>query len=503
MAVETRKEGVRIAVNPGDGIAKEVCPAAEAVLLAANELGGRDYFKLTHFNYNAGYYLQNGRAWPEGTPAMLMREFDALLMIALGDPRVPNDGMAHAEEIIIRTARQLFQAELNQRPFFAPHPCTIPTVQSKAYDFQLFSLSPEQNPVRENVDSNFAQMFSVEIVERQGAAAFETVLRQACAAAQKGNDKRCMVLHKANILRFAHGHWSEVVKKVAGEAGVRIEMQLMDSFLERLVKSPEGLPRILVTDATFAAVLKKPLEVLKAGDRGQIPPNIQGVVVRENLEGMYVMRGSVSAQEKRQIGAHTRNLVTANILSAAELARQSGQTSFTVLHIGDRYPQTLKFWQQIAKEVASRHSMTVSFMHLGDYVATAIANPAALNGRVFAAENLIGDLAGDTAAALVGGLGIPPTHSRNTTGSTNKSFFEPLHGSAPDRAGKNVANPTATFLTAEMTLRHYGHEELAGRLRTAIYNVLDRDIRTLDLGGSYGTSQFTQEVMTEFRRLAG
>jgi isocitrate dehydrogenase (NAD+) len=105
--------------------------------------------------------------------------------------------------------------------------------------------------------------------------------------------------------------------------------------------------------------------------------------------------------------------------------------------------------------------------------------------------NLYGDIVSDLAAGLVGGLGLVP----GANIGTRIAVFEAVHGSAPDIAGKNIANPTALLLSAVMMLEHLGEREAASRIRTALASVLAAaTIRTRDLGGSASTSEFAEAV---------
>jgi isocitrate dehydrogenase (NAD+) len=116
---------------------------------------------------------------------------------------------------------------------------------------------------------------------------------------------------------------------------------------------------------------------------------------------------------------------------------------------------------------------------------------------VLVTTNLFGDILSDLVAGLVGGLGMTP----GANIGTDAAIFEAVHGSAPDIAGKGVANPTALLLAAGMMLEHCKLPELALRLRTALYATLNGDkARTGDLGGSSSTAEFTRALV---KRIAG
>jgi isocitrate dehydrogenase (NAD+) len=112
---------------------------------------------------------------------------------------------------------------------------------------------------------------------------------------------------------------------------------------------------------------------------------------------------------------------------------------------------------------------------------------------VIVTMNLFGDILSDLCAGLVGGLGVAPGAN---IGDDGVAIFEAVHGTAPDIAGKGIANPTALMLSAVMLLEHVGQREAGARLRTAIYATLARDeARTGDLGGKANTAQFTDAVI--------
>jgi isocitrate dehydrogenase (NAD+) len=112
---------------------------------------------------------------------------------------------------------------------------------------------------------------------------------------------------------------------------------------------------------------------------------------------------------------------------------------------------------------------------------------------VLVMPNLYGDIVSDLCAGLVGGLGVVPGANLGTT----TAVFEAVHGSAPDIAGKNMANPTALLLSALLMLEHIGEPDAAGRIRSAIYGVLGAGkVRTHDMGGSASTTEFTAAICT-------
>ena len=110
------------------------------------------------------------------------------------------------------------------------------------------------------------------------------------------------------------------------------------------------------------------------------------------------------------------------------------------------------------------------------------------------ASNLFGDILSDLGAAIVGGIGLAPSANVNPD-RTYPSMFEPVHGSAPDIAGKGIANPVGQMWAAAMMLEHLGEISAARHLEAAFEQTLADGIRTGDLSGSATTNEFTQEVL--------
>jgi isocitrate dehydrogenase (NAD+) len=226
--------------------------------------------------------------------------------------------------------------------------------------------------------------------------------------------------------------------------------------------------------------------------------DIDLVLIRENTEGLYVgvehfipidddpkavaeASGIITRSGCRRIAEFTfdyaiknnRKKVTvvhkANILKAL-----TGLFLETVLDIGKKYASKIEIEERIVDNCA---------MQL-------VLNPTQFD--VIVTTNMFGDILSDEIAGLVGGLGLAPG------GNIGKdvAIFEAVHGSAPDIAGKGIANPTALILAAAMMLEHVNYQDQAKRLKTAITRVLQNDkVLTADLGGSASTREYTDAVI--------
>ncbi len=498
---------------PGDGIGTEVYPFVPTLLGHANDLlqsSGGSKFAISEVPYNASYYLEHGRAWPHGEAERLARNHDGAVMIALGDKRVPQGGMAHAVEIILNGLRghPAWNTNFNRRPITLIHPVLRPALQQGPFSFELFVPPAGAIDIAEDVENEGTERETVFPKEMHSIRAFLETLREAASRAKALGQEKILVVHKNNVLRHSHGPWEDLCKRVAEESGVGVEMQLMDSFLERLVKSPSTVPSVVVTDRSFGTVLSRALPALSAGRREDIPDDFHLLFGRENTEGMYFRGGAIAgdgdSRMGTQIGKHSRPMILANLRECARIARAQGLPSFTLLHLDDAHPKAYGLWKSIGQEVAREYRLEVRNMHAGDFVAGLIRNPAAFAGQIFAADNVLGDICGDAAAALIGGLGFPATACVNTDGTTGKVYFEPLHGSAPDKAGQGIANPTATLLTTGMVFGHFGAPHLEVAMQRALHDVIEGGLRTFDMpGGSARTVDFGNAVIAKFLAAAG
>jgi len=153
-------------------------------------------------------------------------------------------------------------------------------------------------------------------------------------------------------------------------------------------------------------------------------------------------------------------------------------------------------WQERWKAVAKEHP-DIKTRHL--YVDAAamqlVRDPTQFD--VIVTGNLFGDILSDLTAELVGGMGIAP--SGNINPETKRGLFEPVHGTAPDIAGKGIVNPVGAILSASMMVRHLGHTEMAGAIEGAVESALRAGECTRDLGGSLSTSEVGNAVAKRLR----
>ena len=219
--------------------------------------------------------------------------------------------------------------------------------------------------------------------------------------------------------------------------------------------------------------------------------NIDFMIVRENTEGLYIA-GEESFTDE---GAVARRIITREaeeriIDYAFKYARENGKSKVTGVHKANVLKKSDGLFKEIFYEVAERYpDIATEDFYVDATAMYLITQPE--NFEVIVTTNLFGDILSDEGGGLVGGLGLIPSANIGEDGA----LFEPVHGSAPDIAGQNKANPIAMMLSAVMMLRYLGENEAADRFDAAILKVLnDANILTGDLGGSATTMELAEEV---------
>jgi isocitrate dehydrogenase (NAD+) len=225
--------------------------------------------------------------------------------------------------------------------------------------------------------------------------------------------------------------------------------------------------------------------------------NIDIVLVRENLGGFYVAHeyyipvGDDPKAVAVATGMNTRASSKRIARFAFEYALKNGRKKITVVHKANILKLLTGIFLDAAREVAKEYEGRVE---MDDMIVDACAMQLVLNPWRFdmlLCTNLFGDILSDQIAGLVGGLGMAP----GANIGENAAIYEAVHGSAPDIAGKGVANPISILLASAMMLDHVGKQDLANRLRTAITDTLNVDsVRTRDLKGEATSKQFTDAV---------
>ena len=215
------------------------------------------------------------------------------------------------------------------------------------------------------------------------------------------------------------------------------------------------------------------------------------VIVRENTEDLYAgLEHVVVPGVVESLKIITTNASTRIAEFAFDYARRFGRKKVAAIHKANIMKLSDGLFIDCARAVSKRYAdipyeeriVDAACMHL-------VMKPEQFD--VLLLPNLYGDIVSDLCAGLVGGLGVVPGANLGA----DAAVFEAVHGSAPDIAGQNMANPTALLLSAVLMLQHIGEVEAATRVRTALHHVLaDGAVRTRDLGGTASTLEFTDAI---------
>jgi isocitrate dehydrogenase (NAD+) len=311
---------------------------------------------------------------------------------------------------------------------------------------------------------------------------------------------------------------TDAVVRILSATGVSIEWERYDAGITAFERTGQALPAELIASIRRNAValkgpvatpiaegftsvnvgLRKTLDLYAnlrpVWNLPAIPARFDGVdivIVRENTEDLYAgLEHVVVPGVVESLKIITERASTRIARFAFEHALRSGRKKVTAIHkanimkLGDGL--FLESTRTIAREypaiVYDEKIVDAACMHL-------VMNPTQFD--VLVMPSLYGDIVSDLCAGLVGGLGV--------VGSANLGIdiavFEAVHGSAPDIAGKNLANPTALLLSAILMLRHMDEDEAANRVVQALRNVLSAGkVRTRDLGGTASTSEFADAI---------
>jgi len=177
---------------------------------------------------------------------------------------------------------------------------------------------------------------------------------------------------------------------------------------------------------------------------------------------------------------------------AFELAGKRPKKHVTSATKSNALLHTMTFWDSILKKVSSDYpQIRVDQSHVDALCAAFVLHPDRYD--VIVASNLFGDVLSDLGSAITGSLGIAPSANLNPERDF-PSMFEPVHGSAPDIAGKGIANPVGQILSGAMMLEHLGYGEAARAIDTAVEKVTGENIKTPDLGGKSSTREVGEAI---------
>lgn len=285
---------------------------------------------------------------------------------------------------------------------------------------------------------------------------------------------------------------------VAEKRGTTLPDEVLDSIRKNKValKGPIGTPigkGFRSVNVTLRQALDLYANVRPVRSLPGLEPRFEGtdiVIVRENTEDLYaglelmIMPGI--AQSMKII---TERACTRICEYAFDFAERMGRKRVTVVHKANIMKLSDGLLLECFRKVATKYPRIEPYEVIVDACAMQmVRNANKLD--VIVTENLYGDILSDLGAGLVGGLGIVP----GANIGKEAAVFEAVHGTAPDIAGKGLANPTALIQSAVMMLHHLAETSAAHKIERALLTTFERGTRTMDLGGTAGTEEFTRAL---------
>jgi len=227
-------------------------------------------------------------------------------------------------------------------------------------------------------------------------------------------------------------------------------------------------------------------------------PDVDLIIIRENTEGLYSgLEHEVVPGVVESLKIMTEKASTRIAKFAFEYARKNNRKKIHAIHKANIMKLSDGLFLRCSRAVAKDYPEITYAEHIVDNTCMQLVmNPYQYDMLVM--ENLYGDILSDLCAAFVGGLGFVPSANLGD----ECAIFEAVHGSAPDIAGKNLANPTALLRSALLMVRHLGEHEASTQIRNALERVYrHREKLTRDIGGQSGTSQFADAVIEEMENV--
>jgi 3-isopropylmalate dehydrogenase len=235
------------------------------------------------------------------------------------------------------------------------------------------------------------------------------------------------------------------------------------------------------------------LSPLRREDRRQVDL----LIVRENTEGLYVgMGGRFKKGTEHEVAIQEDLNTYVGVNRIIEYAFGVARREVVMIDKSNAMTYAGALWQERWKAVGARHPKVKTRHLLVDAAAMQLVrDPTQFD--VIVTGNLFGDILSDLTAELIGGMGIAP--SGNINPETKRGLFEPVHGTAPDIAGRGLANPMGSILSASMMVRHLGHDEMADAIEGAVESAIRAGECTRDLGGNLSTGECGDAVAKRLR----
>jgi isocitrate dehydrogenase (NAD+) len=312
---------------------------------------------------------------------------------------------------------------------------------------------------------------------------------------------------------------TQAVVRILDATGLRFEWETFQAGAEAYEKYKEYIPKELIESIERTRVaLKGPVTTPVGGGFSSINvalrkkfdlyanfrpirnlphiptryPDVDLIIVRENTESLYSgLEHEVVPGVVESLKVITEKASTRIARFAFEYARKNQRRKVHAIHKANIMKLSDGLFLRCSRNVAKEYPEITYGEHIVDNTCMQLVmNPYQYD--ILVMENLYGDIISDLCAGLVGGLGLVPSANLGE----HSAIFEAVHGSAPDIAGKNIANPTAVLRCALLMLRHIGEPEAATKIRNALEKVYrTREKLTRDVGGKSGTSEFADSVI--------
>ena len=310
---------------------------------------------------------------------------------------------------------------------------------------------------------------------------------------------------------------SDAVLKIIDAAGVKINWDIQTAGADVIEK--EGVPppnRVLESVKQNKVALKSPVTTpIGKGFRSvnvqlrkeldlyanlrpcyNLPnvktryDNVDIVVVRENTEDLYAgIERQIDDDTAESIKRITRSASERIAKFAFDYAVKNNRKFVTVVTKANICKLSDGLFLESARKVAEEYSIPLKEILVDNCCMQLVQNPNQFD--VLLLPNLYGDIVSDLCAGLIGGLGI----AQGANIGKEYAVFEPVHGSAPDIAGQDKANPTAMLMSAIEMLNYIGEVDAGARIKNALFKTLSDNIKTADLGGEYGCKHFTDSII--------
>jgi methanogen homoisocitrate dehydrogenase len=237
--------------------------------------------------------------------------------------------------------------------------------------------------------------------------------------------------------------------------------------------------------------LRKELD-LYANIRPFSSANLDFIIVRENTEGLYSGQEEIGSEESRTLRLITRR--GSERIAEKACDETINRHKLTIIHKSNVLRSDSLFLKT-CQDVAKRRGVLCEDMLVDAAAYNLVTNPQRFD--VMVTTNLFGDILSDVAAGVIGSLGLCASANMGNT----YALFEPIHGSAPDIAGKGIANPIGAIRSAAMMMEWLGDARMAQRIENAVSLALDAGMKTPDLGGSFGTKDITEAVVRYLKNI--